>query len=848
MAADRTAATVSGATLAARFAPAVALALIVALVLFEPLFLGFHATAIDPRCVPPFVALTDATDTPRAMNVVAGDATVWLLPDRERQRSRVLAGELPLWSPHQGAGQPLQQSLGCAPFHPALLLDLALGVERGFVWNIALHLLLAGWGTWAWLRHAGRGRLAALLGAAVFTLSGWMSAHLQLPNAFMSLAWFPWLLLLAERLAERPSARRVGALALALGCCLLGGFPQVALTCLWVALAWGLARALRPPRRAGTAAGGFARPALPRDPPGSEASGPDRPRARACLALLVAVGLGATLAGSALVPAQHYLAESTRARGFDRATLRSKSLTPPWLLTLLLPHAFGPAAQTIDPRAAAIRRVDEFPTARAWQPPEIHNTFEDSSLGVGVVALALAWLAAVRREGRGAALAWLLALAVALGVPLLADIAWSLPGVAAGSPKRVLALAPLALAALAAATLDRLVRGERPRLMGAGLALCLLAASLAALDPAVLLPGIDDADRAWLRDVVGPDLAVLAVAGAVLVGAGLLARRGRGRTAACLLLAAVAAEGVRFARITNPAQPPRARLSASAGVRWLQSQGATDRWRLLSFDAPEVLPASQAQGFGLRSLNAVSSMLPERLEELLHHAGAGLVEGTHPWTVRALQDPDALRSPLLDLLGVRFVVTGVAGHQRLLDAGVGPPAYAGAAEGLAVFERPAALPPVFAVAQVQREPDDARRLARLSAPGFDPATLALLEADAPGTLPDDLPPHTELSWQRPSPEQLLVDVPGPGPTCVVVSEAYVQGWSAELDGRPWPLLHADHAFMAVLVPAGDRQRISLRYRPASLTPALIAAALALTACLTLLAGPRRPGRVRMLPG
>jgi uncharacterized membrane protein YfhO len=50
---------------------------------------------------------------------------------------------------------------------------------------------------------------------------------------------------------------------------------------------------------------------------------------------------------------------------------------------------------------------------------------------------------------------------------------------------------------------------------------------------------------------------------------------------------------------------------------------------------------------------------------------------------------------------------------------------------------------------------------------------------------------------------------------LLLSELAYPGWSATIDGRPQPLLVANYAFRALVVPAGAHH-VRLDFRPASL--------------------------------
>jgi hypothetical protein len=62
---------------------------------------------------------------------------------------------------------------------------------------------------------------------------------------------------------------------------------------------------------------------------------------------------------------------------------------------------------------------------------------------------------------------------------------------------------------------------------------------------------------------------------------------------------------------------------------------------------------------------------------------------------------------------------------------------------------------------------------------------------------------------------LVLGLQAPRPGLVYMADAYAEGWSAEVNGRPAPILPANYGFRAVAVPAGD-VRVELSYLPPGL--------------------------------
>lgn len=160
---------------------------------------------------------------------------VWqFVPWLELARGELAAGRLPLWNPHQEAGQPLlgngQSALGSPLLWPALLFPLFPG------WNLSLllRLLVSAAGGWALARDAGRSRAASLLAASVCGLSGPFVAWLEHPQTLTAAA-VPWLLLSVRRACRGEGRWPPAAVAAATALVLSGGHLQTALMAAFLA-------------------------------------------------------------------------------------------------------------------------------------------------------------------------------------------------------------------------------------------------------------------------------------------------------------------------------------------------------------------------------------------------------------------------------------------------------------------------------------------------------------------------------------------------------------------------------------------------------------------------------------
>jgi hypothetical protein len=152
-----------------------------------------------------------------------------------------LHGSVPWWNPYSGVGMPLAAEFHPSAFFPATFLLL---LPNGVVWRRLLLQLLAGFGTYSFLRQLGLTRLAALAGGLLCALSGALSWFGD-TAAGVPLVFLPWVLLGVDRATIKASLRRAGGwrlLGAAAGMMLLGGFPETAYICGLFALAWAALR------------------------------------------------------------------------------------------------------------------------------------------------------------------------------------------------------------------------------------------------------------------------------------------------------------------------------------------------------------------------------------------------------------------------------------------------------------------------------------------------------------------------------------------------------------------------------------------------------------------------------
>ncbi|TCR69937.1 hypothetical protein [Bosea sp. BK604] len=169
------------------------------------------------------------------------------------------------------------------------------------------------------------------------------------------------------------------------------------------------------------------------------------------------------------------------------------------------------------------------------------------------------------------------------------------------------------------------------------------------------------------------------------------------------------------------------------------------------------------------------------------------------------------RSLLTDMLGLRFIATGVPAEQidrrlkpgDLVQIARTPDAY--------VYENPRALPRVLLVTQAQKVDFGAILASGQWPTGFDPRNTVLLERDPP-PLPTGSAQAGSVRIVDYGTTEVNLATDAPRGGYVVLNDVWHHWWQVEVDGKPAELLRANVLFRAVAVPPG-RSTIRFVFRP-----------------------------------
>ncbi len=124
---------------------------------------------------------------------------------------------------------------------------------------------------------------------------------------------------------------------------------------------------------------------------------------------------------------------------------------------------------------------------------------------------------------------------------------------------------------------------------------------------------------------------------------------------------------------------------------------------------------------------------------------------------------------------------------------------------LALLEFTGALPRAKLYSQWEIHTNNAEALARLISPQFNPSTTVVLSQE-PGDLKSDAKSTPgEAGIVQYGSKHIQVHTKTPTSQVLLFNDRWHEDWKAFVDGRPVPLLRANHLMRGVVVPAGEHQ-------------------------------------------
>ena len=197
---------------------------------------------------------------------------------------------------------------------------------------------------------------------------------------------------------------------------------------------------------------------------------------------------------------------------------------------------------------------------------------------------------------------------------------------------------------------------------------------------------------------------------------------------------------------------------------------------------------------------------PVRLKLYSEATGAGDSSGS--WDQRKFTKlMPGYRTPVVDLLGLRYIVSGV--QIEKIDPTVKPGDFKLLARtpDAYIYDNPRALPRVMLVPNAQTA-DFNKLLADGGMPKIDYRQTVLLETTGPSQ-PRQPGSAKVISYAN---TRIEIEADSPDGGWLVLNDVWHPWWTATIDGKPTPVLRANVLFRAVSVHSG-RVRVVFTFRP-----------------------------------
>ena len=678
----------------------------------------------------------------------------------------LLRGELPFWNPYVFSGYPSLADPQGMTFSPSMVLPMLL--DRSIAWFttlILIHVLFGGLGVLRLGRIYGWSIAARLLAAVIFMFGGVAAARLQHTPMIVTWVLLPWLIILVRKLADDGRWR----FAIALG--VVGGLAGLQLTQVTflgalVVGAYAVYRffVTKHERYLGSSS--------------------------VLYRYLAAVFIAGLISSPQIVATVSFLPYTNRPE-FDFSAATANSLDISAFLTLVSPNAIG----------------------NVRGPYVGGNDMTESFLYVGALPLALIIIGLLtgKRSLPGGEFRFWIALIVlstiyALGghTPVYQWLHAYVPGVNLfRRPTDGVFMLIFGLAVIAGSCFDAWVKKPEIDRNTFRLLACIVAIEAACI---VAIGPLLGTYVSWLS-------LVFLVVGFWCLKRAQTARRALWWTAAALCCVFV---DLRASNLNNRLNAHRyAQYHSREALRNHPSMSIAEarlRQEAPSYfriDVPGELWIGVASIFRVPVVNGISPLLIKEYAEI-----TGI--GPNPMQLRRPSGAfDSYAGKLNDLLGVRYLILSTAAERRLqaelLSYRLVERVESNSDERYSIWKNESALPRVLRPTRVLPSPGPAAFTPELLR-GIDLRDTAYIDAPI-----DELElcgrGHADVALiSRYGNTEVILQVRTEHASWVILNDAYLDGWYAEIAGMTVPIRRANGLFRAVCVPAGT-QHVQFSFQP-----------------------------------
>lgn len=680
-------------------------------------------------------------------------------------------GQIPLWNPFSFAGTVHAGNYQSAIFSPFNALFFFLPFIDAWSIFILLQPILAGLGTYLFLRVLDRSKSASLLGGVAYMFCGFMTTWMAYGTLGYAALCLPWALWAVTASIRKKSIWYLPALSVVLAVSFFAGHFQISLYVLVAVVAYILFISLS-----------------------------TRMWKQGAL-LLLFTALGVCIASPQILLTLDAYAASVRSTSFVKGEVI------PWryLITLFSPDFYG----------NPVTRNDWFGHYAEW------------ASYVGIVPLLLAVFAVTRKlKGYIRFFAVLGCFSIFFAYPTpLNDLLYALklPAISTSAASRIIILFSFSLAILSAFGLDELVSAWKEKkwkpitLFITGWIILLAIVWTMIL---VIKPFPSDTLAIAKRNLMLPTALTLVTL--LCMSVGFIKKYKLYIFPVLFLLGLSMFDSYRYVSKWMPFEKREYMYPEVKSLTFLQNQIGYDR-------AFGNVYGEVGMTFRIPLIDGYDAMYQGRYGEFINATSNGIVFSGER-SVVSFDKYGRYKDAALELLGVRYIIHRISDGRNVwvfpvwqYENDVMKNIYRD--DQYEIYEYLNAFPRAFLASSYEVVTEPQQIIDRLFAPGFDRRNSLILEKQP------ELKPSAgagDVQIVRYSPNAITMKTTSDANKLLFLSDVYDAGWEASVDGTKTEVYRADYDFRAIAVPAGSHT-VEYRYRPYRFRVGLVLAGIGVAA-------------------
>jgi Bacterial membrane protein YfhO len=269
-----------------------------------------------------------------------------------------------------------------------------------------------------------------------------------------------------------------------------------------------------------------------------------------------------------------------------------------------------------------------------------------------------------------------------------------------------------------------------------------------------------------------------------------------------------------------------------AGLRTDDMNGTSYQGQVESPVMRALLVGSRATTIGLQDIQGYNPIQIKRYVDLIQRINGVTLNYHDAWIL-----PSGINSPLLSLLSVDYIIvpSTIPPTDSRPDLSYLRQTYKTVFNNqtVRVLAVPNALPRAWVVHDVRQMPKE-EILDALASGSVDPRQTAIVETTAPSL--DSVVPNgaDNVHFTAYGANSMAMDVNAASDGMLVLSEIYIPGWNAYVDGKKTDVYATDYALRGIALTAGNHH-VELRYEPSSLRIGVLISAIASLAAVIVFA-------------